>query len=240
MKFTSTNCSHLGYNTIKNKLVIPEYGRHIQMMIEQICLIEDREKRNKAANYAITVMGDMNPHLRDVPDFQHKLWDQLFMMADFQLDVDCPFPIATRETVYAKPDILPYPQKQSKYRYYGNNIKSMIAEAIKFEEGEMKDALIIVIANHMKKSYLSWNKDNVKDEVIFEHLYELSGGKINLARKEEELSTTANLIQVNKKQSNKNNYSNNNNSHSNNQRSSNSNNNNKKFSKHSYQTKGKK
>ncbi len=239
MTFTSANCSHLGYNTTKNKLIIPEYGRHIQMMIEQISLIEDREKRNKAANYAITVMGDMNPHLRDVPDFQHKLWDQLFMMADFKLDVDCPFPIATRETVYAKPDILPYPQKQSKYRYYGNNIKSMIAEAIKFEEGEMKDALILVIANHMKKSYLSWNKDNVKDEVIFEHLYELSDGKINLARKEEELSTTANLIQVNKKQSNKSNYLNNNNNHSNNQRSSN-NNNNKKFSKHNHQTKGKK
>jgi len=245
MKFTSTDCSQLGYNTTKNKLIIPEYGRHIQMMIEQICLIEDREKRNKAANFAITVMGDMNPHLRDVPDFQHKLWDQLFMMADFNLDVDCTFPIATRETVYAKPEILPYPQKQSKYRYYGNNIKNMIAKAIKFEEGEMKDALILVIANHMKKSYLSWNKDNVKDEVIFEHLYELSDGKINLARQEEELSTTANLIQVNKKQSNKSNYSNNNNNsnHSNNPRSNNNNNNsnnNKKFNKHNYQTKGKK
>ena len=113
----------------------------------------------------------------------------------------------------------------------------MIEEALKFEEGEMRDALIIVIANHMKKSYLSWNKDNVKDEVIFEHLSELSGGKINLSKQEEELSTTANLIQVNRKQSNKSNYSNNNSpSNTNNQKG----NNNKKYSKHNYQAKGKK
>ncbi|WP_158962974.1 DUF4290 domain-containing protein [Myroides fluvii] len=243
MKFNSAEAvTHLGYNTAANKLVIPDYGRHLQMMIEQITLMEDQEERNKAVNYAIRVMGDMNPHLRDVPDFQHKLWDQLFMISDFKLDVACPFPIATRETVYAKPEILPYPKKQLSYRYYGNNIKSMIAEALKFEEGEMRDALIIVIANHMKKSYLSWNKDNVKDEVIFEHLSELSDGKINLSKQEEELSTTANLIQVNRKQSNKSNYSNNNNpSSSNNQKgSNNNNNNNKKYSKQNYQAKGKK
>lgn len=244
MKFNSAEAvTHLGYNTATNKLVIPDYGRHLQIMIEQIAVMEDKEERNKAANYAIRVMGDMNPHLRDVPDFQHKLWDQLFMISDFKLEVDCPFPIATRETVYAKPEILPYPKKQLSYRYYGNNIKSMIEEALKFEEGEMRDALIIVIANHMKKSYLSWNKDNVKDEVIFEHLSELSGGKINLSKQEEELSTTANLIQVNRKQSNKSNYSNNNNNNNNNSSSNTNNqkgNNNKKYSKHNYQAKGKK
>ncbi|MBB1139691.1 DUF4290 domain-containing protein [Myroides sp. WP-1] len=239
MKFNSAEAvTHLGYNTASNKLVIPDYGRHLQLMIEHIMSIENREERNKAANFAIRIMGDMNPHLRDVPDFQHKLWDQLFMISDFKLDVDCPFPIATRETVYAKPEVLPYPKKQLNYRYYGNNIKSMIAEALKFEEGEMKDALIIVIANHMKKSYLSWNKDNVKDEVIFEHLSELSGGKINLSKQEEELSTTANLIQVNRKQSNKSNYSNNTNANNNNQK--NNNNNNKKYNKHNFQAKGKK
>jgi len=247
MKFNSAEAvTHLGYNTATNKLVIPDYGRHLQVMIEQITAIEDREERNKAANYAIRIMGDMNPHLRDVPDFQHKLWDQLFMISDFKLEADCPFPIATRETVYAKPEVLPYPKKQLSYRYYGNNIKSMIAEALKFEDGEMKDALIIVIANHMKKSYLSWNKDNVKDEVIFEHLNELSGGQINLSRQEEELSTTANLIQVNRKQSNKSNYSNagsstTNSNNSNNQKNNtNNNSNNKKYNKHNYQAKGKK
>lgn len=239
MKFNSAEAvAHLGYNTANNKLVIPDYGRHLQIMIEQITAIEDTVERNKAANSAIRVMGDMNPHLRDVPDFQHKLWDQLFMISDFKLVVDCPFPIATRETVYAKPEVLPYPKKQLSYRYYGNNIKTMIEKALQFEEGEMKDALIIVIANHMKKSYLSWNKDNVKDEVIFEHLSELSGGKINLSKQEEELSTTANLIQVNRKQSNKSNYSNTTTNANSNQKSNT--NTNKKYTKHNYQAKGKK
>ncbi|TDS53814.1 DUF4290 domain-containing protein [Myroides indicus] len=228
MNFDSKEAiNHLGYNTASSELIIPEYGRHVQNLIEQICLIKDREERNKAARYAVSVMGDMNPHLRDVPDFQHKLWDQLFMISDFKLDVDCPYPIATRESINSKPERLNYPQNHPKYRFYGNNITYMINKALTWEEGEMKDALIMVIANHMKKSYLSWNKDSVKDEVIFEHLYELSEGKINLSKKEEELSTTANLIQVNKKQSNKTNYSN--------QKS------NKKFNKHNnHLTKGKK
>ncbi|MDR2222992.1 MAG: DUF4290 domain-containing protein [Flavobacteriaceae bacterium] len=243
MKFNSKEAvTHLGYNTTKNKLVIPEYGRHLQMFIEQICLMENQDERNKAANYAIKVMGDMNPHLRDVPDFQHKLWDQLFMIADFKLDVESPFPIATRESVHSKPEKLDYPQHHPKYRFYGNNITYMINEALKFEDGDMKDALIMVIANHMKKSYLSWNKETVKDEVIFEHLYELSDGRINLAKKEEELSTTANLMQVNKKQSNKTNYtSNQKNSQNNNQKNNNNNNNNqKKFNKQNYQSKARK
>lgn len=228
MNFDSKEAiNHLGYNTTSNELIIPEYGRHVQNLIEQICLIENREERNRAARYAISVMGGMNPHLRDIPDFQHKLWDQLFMISDFKLDVDCPYSIATRESTNTKPERLHYPQNHPKYRFYGNNITYMINKALNWEEGEMKDALIMVIANHMKKSYLSWNKDSVKDEVIFDHLYELSEGKINLFKKEEELSTTANLIQVNKKQSNKTNYSN--------PKS------NKKFNKHNnHQTKGKK
>ncbi|MEC4115130.1 DUF4290 domain-containing protein [Myroides pelagicus] len=231
MKFNTKDAiGQLGYNTNREHLIIPEYGRHIQILIDQICLIEDREERNKAAQYAISVMGSMNPHLRDVPDFQHKLWDQLFMMSKFQLDVDCPFPIATKDTIYLKPGKLNYPQNHPKYRFYGNNITYMINEALKFEDGDMKDALIMVIANHMKKSFLSWNKDTVKDDVIFEHLYELSKGKINLFKKEEELSTTANLMQVNKKQSNKTNHSN-----------TQKNNNNKKYNKNNnHQFKSKK
>lgn len=234
MKFKSQDAiEQLHYNTLREQLVIPEYGRHIQSMINHICTIEDREQRNKAAQYAIDVMGSMNPHLRDVPDFQHKLWDQLFIIAKFNLDVDSPFPIATKETTTNKPELLPYPQNHPKYRFYGNNITYMINEALKFEEGEMKDALIMVIANHMKKSFLSWNKDTVTDEVIFEHLYELSKGKINLSKKEEELSSTNNLMQVNKKQSNKMNYG------TTNQRS-NSNNKKYKNNNNNHQFKGKK
>ncbi len=194
---------HLEYNAERPHLIIPEYGRHLQKLIDQAKVIADREERNKAAKYIIQVMGSLNPHLRDVPDFQHKLWDQLFIMSDFMMDVDSPYPIPTRDVINLKPERLAYPQKNPKYRFYGNNIKYMIEVANKWEEGEMKSALVKVIANHMKKSYLSWNKDTVTDVVIFEHLFELSEGTINLLGSEEELSNTTDLIRTNKKVSNK-------------------------------------
>jgi len=199
---------YLEYNAERPHLIIPEYGRHLQKLIEQAVALEDRDERNKAAKYIISVMGSLNPHLRDVPDFQHKLWDQIYIMSDFQLDVDSPYPTPSRELLQQKPDRLAYPQNFPKYRFYGNNIKYMIDVANKWEDGEMKNALIMVIANHMKKSYLSWNKDTVKDDVIFEHLYELSGGTMNLQATEEELSTSTDLMRVNKKLSNKTQFSN--------------------------------
>ncbi|WP_445452704.1 DUF4290 domain-containing protein [Flavobacterium sp. 25HG05S-40] len=194
---------HLEYNAERPHLIIPEYGRHLQKLIDQATIIEDRETRNKAAKYIIQVMGSLNPHLRDVLDFQHKLWDQIFIMSDFKLDVDSPYPIPTRDVIHLKPERLAYPQKNPKYRFYGNNIKYMIDVANSWEEGEMKSALVKVIANHMKKSYLSWNKDTVTDTVIFEHLYELSAGKLNLLQSTEELLTTNDLMRTNKKMSNK-------------------------------------
>ena len=194
---------HLEYNAERPHLIIPEYGRHLQKLIDQATEIEDRVERNKAAKYIISVMGSLNPHLRDVPDFQHKLWDQIFIMSDFKLDVDSPYPVPSRELLQQKPERLSYPQNFPKYRFYGNNIKYMIDVANKWEEGELKSALVIVIANHMKKSYLSWNKDTVKDEVIFEHLYELSGGKINMKSSSEELLNSTDLMRTNKKLSNK-------------------------------------
>lgn len=195
---------HLEYNAERPHLIIPEYGRHLQKLIDQATEIPDREERNKAAKYIIQVMGTLNPHLRDVPDFQHKLWDQIFIMSDFRLDVDSPYPIPTRDVINLKPERLPYPQRNPKYRFYGNNITNMIEVANSWEEGEMKSALVKVIANHMKKSYLSWNKDTVTDAVIFEHLYELSGGKLNLLQSSEELLNTNDLMRTNKKMSNKN------------------------------------
>jgi hypothetical protein len=195
---------HLEYNAERVHLIIPEYGRHLQKLIDQATLIESREERNKAAQYIIQVMGSLNPHLRDVIDFQHKLWDQIFIMSDFKLDVDSPYPIPTKEMIHLTPERLNYPQKNPKYRFYGNNIKFMIDVANSWEEGEMKSALVKVIANHMKKSYLSWNKDTVTDAVIFEHLYELSDGKLNLLQSTEELLNTNDLMRTNKKMSNKN------------------------------------
>lgn len=194
---------NLEYNSERPPLMIPEYGRHLQKLINQAVVVSDRDQRNKMARYIIQVMGNLNPHLRDVPDFQHKLWDQLFIMSDFKLEVDSPYPILSREVLQMKPDRLDYPQNFPKYRFYGNNIKYMIDVANKWEEGDMKSVLIKVIANHMKKSYLSWNKDTVKDDVIFEHLYELSNGKINLLESAEELINTNDLMRTNQRSSNK-------------------------------------
>jgi hypothetical protein len=194
---------NLEYNSERSNLLIPEYGRHLQKLIEQATNIKDRESRNKAAQYIIQVMGTLNPHLRDVPDFQHKLWDQIFIMSNFLLDVDSPYPIPSREVLQLKPDVLQYPQNFPKHRYYGNTIKYMIDVANKWQDSDLKSALVVVIANHMKKSYLNWNKDTVEDVVIFEHLFEISEGKINLLKSNEKLLSTDDLIKINNKNNHK-------------------------------------
>ena len=194
---------NLEYNTVREDLIIPEYGRHIQKMINYASSRETKEERNKLANAIISVMGNLQPHLRDVADFQHKLWDQLFIMSDFKLDADSPFEKPSKEILNAKPEPLSYPQNFPKYRFYGNNIKIMIDEAVKWDSGEMKDALILTIANHMKKCFLNWNKDSVKDQVIFDHLYELSDTKIDIRDSKEELLDSALLLRSKKKFSNK-------------------------------------
>ena len=194
---------NLEYNTIREELIIPEYGRHIQKMINYASSRESKDERNKLANSIISVMGNLQPHLRDVPDFQHKLWDQLFIMSDFKLDADSPFEKPSKEVLNAKPDPLSYPQNFPKYRFYGNNIKIMIDEAVKWDAGEMKEALVLTIANHMKKCFLNWNKDSVKDQVIFDHLYELSESKIDIRDSKEELLDSALLLRSKKRFSNK-------------------------------------
>jgi hypothetical protein len=192
----------LEYNTEREHLIIPEYGRHLQKMINYAKSRETKEERNKVAKAIISVMGNLQPHLRDVPDFQHKLWDQLFIMANFELDADSPYGQPSREVLEARPEPLEYPQNHPKYRFYGNNIKIMIDVANTWEEGDMKEGLVYTIANHMKKCFLNWNKDTVEDEVIFDHLFELSGGKINLRNSEEDLQEASNLMRSKKRSSN--------------------------------------
>ncbi|MEM9687230.1 MAG: DUF4290 domain-containing protein [Bacteroidota bacterium] len=192
----------LEYNNERPKLIIPEYGRHIQKMVDYAVSIKDREKRNKVAQAIIGIMGNLNPHLRDVSDFQHKLWDQIFIISDFKLDVDSPFPKPSRELLEERPEKLEYPQNHPRYRFYGNNIQRMIDMCNTWEEGELKQALKYTIANHMKKCYLNWNKDSVTDQVIFDHLYKLSGGKINLAPDDENLSDRDSLMKSNAKNRN--------------------------------------
>lgn len=194
---------NLEYNTERPKLIIPEYGRHFQKMVDHAVSIEDREERNKVAKAIISVMGNLQPHLRDVPDFQHKLWDQLFIMADFKLDVDSPFPIPSKEVLQQRPDPLEYPQNHPKYRFYGNNIKRMIDVAVSWEKGDMRDGLEYAIANHMKKCYLNWNKDTVEDAVIFDHLKELSNGEIDLAPDGENLTESNQFLKNRVQKSNR-------------------------------------
>ena len=184
----------LQYNTERSKLIIPEYGRHLQKMVAYAISIEDDVERNKIARSIISVMGNLQPHLRDVPDFQHKLWDQLFIISDFKLKVDSPYPIATEEMFLKRPDGLAYPQNFPKYRFYGNNIKRMIDVAISWEKGDMRDGLEYAIANHMKKCYLNWNKDTVEDKAIFKHLLELSDGLIDMEAKGEKLTDSGQFL----------------------------------------------
>ena len=198
----------LQYNTERIPLIIPEYGRHVQLMINQILETEDREERNKMAKAVIGIMGNMNPHLRDVPDFQHKLWDQLFIMSEFKLDVESPYEKPQKEVLEQKPERLAYPQRNPKYRFYGNNIKSMITIAMEWEDGDLKNALVLNISNHMKKCFLNWNKDTVHDEVILNHLLELSDNKLKVREEDLPLTDSAEFLKFRSKNGNgaENNY----------------------------------
>ena len=168
------------YNTSLSKLIIPEYGRNVQKMVHSIIDIEDREKRNHQAKSIIEVMGNLNPHLRDVPDFKHKLWDHLFIMSDFHLDVDSPYDRPSKESFEEKPEKLKYSDNNIKFRHYGKILPLIIKRTIDIDEGEYKDFLVFTIANHMKKSYLTWNKANVEDEVILKHLSQMSDDKLSM------------------------------------------------------------
>ena len=168
------------YNTDLPHLVISEYGRNIQKMVDHALSISDRDERNKVARAIIDVMGQLNPHLRDVNDFKHKLWDHLFIISKFHLDVDSPYPKPSRETFETKPEMLNYPSNHIRYKHYGKNIENMIAKAKEMEDGDMRNAFVEAIANQMKRSYINWNKDSVGDDVIIEQLGILSKGELRL------------------------------------------------------------
>lgn len=167
------------YNTQRGEMRIPEYGRNVQKMVQYCLTVEDREQRNKVAHSIIDVIGNLNPHIRDVPDFKHKLWDHLFIMSGFKLDVDSPYPIPTAETFDSKPELIDYPHNTPRYRYYGHVVLNMIKEAASLEDNDYRKALITAIGNQMKKAYLTWNKDTVEDEIILNDIRRISEGKIN-------------------------------------------------------------
>jgi len=170
----------MDYNSNRKKLVLPEYGRHIQKMVDYACTIEDREERTRCAKAIIGVMGNLFPHLRDISDFKHKLWDHLALMADFKLDIDYPYDLPQRENFQENPEPIPYKQGRMSYKHYGRLVEEMIHEAAKMEDGPLKRHLIMLLGNHMKKSLSNWNKDNASDERILGDIKRLSKGKLQI------------------------------------------------------------
>ncbi|MEN9304346.1 MAG: hypothetical protein RL264_2775 [Bacteroidota bacterium] len=177
------------YNTTRGKLILPEYGRNVQNMIAHAQEIENREERNRAAQAIIEVMGQLNPHLRDVEDFKHKLWTHLFVMSDFNLDVDSPYEIPKQEVLNEKPKLMEYPKSKIKYGHYGKYTEKILLTAKQMESQDEKEFLKNTMATFMKKLYLAHNNDAVENHVIAEHLKELSHGELVLENPDELAST---------------------------------------------------
>src|ERR1700743_2290599 len=221
------------YNSTRNKLILSEYGRNVQNMVKYIIALPPKEERNRYAQVVIDLMGFLNPHLRDVADFKHKLWDHLHIISDFQIDVDSPYPKPEIEAIHLKPEPLKYPHQRIKYKHYGKTIELMIEKAKSIEEPDRRKHMIQAIANFMKMAYVQWKKDSVSDELILSDLFELSKGElrieenINLA-KVEYRATPQNNNNNNRGRSNPRNNNQNNRSNNNNQRNNNRNNNQRK------------
>ncbi len=168
------------YNTTRSDLILAEYGRNVQNMVKYIIDLPTKEERNKYAQAVIDLMGFLNPHLRDVADFKHKLWDHLHIISDYKIDVDSPYPKPSPEAAQFKPEHIGYPQQKITYKHYGKTVEKLIAKTMEEEQPERKAAMVQGIANFMKMAYVQWNKDNVADEVILKNLRELSGGNLVL------------------------------------------------------------
>lgn len=166
------------YNTIRNQLAMREYGRHIQKMIEHLLTIEDPERRQRNAQAVIELMGFLNPHLQNVDDFRHKLWDHLFFISDFKLDVKSPYPIPTRETLKAKPKPLNYPKRYPKFSHLGKNLEVVIDKALKEENPDKRLGFANAVAYYMKLAYNNWHKEIVHDDAIQGELTNITDGQL--------------------------------------------------------------
>lgn len=168
------------YNTQRKKMSLPEYGRNVLKMIEHVKTIKDPEEKNQAARTIIQIMGNLNPNIREVTDYKHKLWDHLMIIADFDLKVDSPYPPPDRKKLDAKPNRVPYRNGNIKYAHYGLIVPALIKAATALEDGEEKDYLITLILNQMKKDYLTWNKSQVADDIIIRDLTDMSEHKLKV------------------------------------------------------------
>jgi hypothetical protein len=169
---------YMDYNTTRNHLAMREYGRHIQKMIEHLLTIEDPERRQRNAQAAIELMGFLNPHLKNVEDFRHKLWDHLFFISDFKLEVKSPYPIPTRETLKSRPKPLGYPKRYPRFSHLGKNLEVIIGKALKEENPEKRLGFANAIAYYMKLAYNNWHKELVHDDAIRSELTNITEGQL--------------------------------------------------------------
>ena len=170
----------MDYNTQREKLILPEYGRNVQKMIEQVKAIEDKEKRSQQMRAVVQVMGILNPQIRELNDYKHKLWDHAQVIGGFDLDIDAPYPAPTPQQFEERPDVIALPGKPIKAACYGRNIENMIALIADREDDEIKKEMIRTLALYMRQQYLIWNKDNVSEETIFADIERLSDGKLKV------------------------------------------------------------
>ncbi|MDR0865703.1 MAG: DUF4290 domain-containing protein [Candidatus Symbiothrix sp.] len=182
------------YNTQEKRLALPEYGRNMQNMVDYCVSLPNREDRTRCADTIIDIMGNMFPHLRDVNDFKHILWDHLAIMANFALDIDYPYEVVKKEDLYIHPEKLPYSKGRIVYKHYGKNLENMIRKATEYKDGEHKEVLIGLLANHMKKSFLTWNKEVVDDQKIFKDLELLSKGHFVLDEDTHKLTESKDIL----------------------------------------------
>lgn len=169
------------YNSQRPKLIVPEYGRNVQKMANHLLTVEDREKRSRMAKTLVHIMGQLHPEIKDAPDARPKLWDHLHIITNFGLDVDSPYPKPSKEVLEKKPSPMPYAQEKIPYKHYGKHIIKIIEAVSDMDEGTEKENLTQAIANHLKKAYLTWNRDSVTDEIIADHLAKLSKGNLKLS-----------------------------------------------------------
>ncbi len=186
------------YNSQREKLIIPEYGRNVQKMIQHCMEIPDRVKRTRTAELIVNVMAQMNPKVKESVDYKQKMWDHLCIISDFKLDVDNPYPPPPKDLLYSKPKRINYSEGHIRFRHYGKNIERIIEKAISYPEGQEKEALIRIIANHLKKSYLNWNRNSVEDDLILEHLKVLSNHRLQVGD-DFKLNNTNEILARNKK-----------------------------------------
>ena len=182
------------YPTLQGKLIMPEYGRNIQQMVEHALTIEDREERTRCVKSIVHIMGNLFPYLRDVNDFKHKLWDHVAIMSDFKLDIDYPYEILNEQNLHTRPESIPYKNSRIRYQHYGRTLEEMIEKVAKYPEGEEKDELTRLIANQMKKCFLTWNKEVVDDKKIYDDLREMSKGELSTSEDFFKLVETKNVL----------------------------------------------